>query len=130
MPEYSAINPATEISKEEKSRRKKAARELKKHSEKLAEYNRNMEILGDRNSYSKTDKDATFMHMKEDAMVYGLAKVGDKAEIGDKATICDKAEIRGNAKIRDAGRGADSGDADRIRDSEVFDIKCRESFQH
>lgn len=74
-------NPATEISKEEKSRRKKAARELKKHSEKLAEYNRNMEILGDRNSYSKTDKDATFMHMKEDAMGNGQTKPGYNLQI-------------------------------------------------
>lgn len=30
--------------------------------------------LGDRNSYSKTDPDATFMRMKEDAMLNGQLK--------------------------------------------------------
>ena len=33
---------------------------------KLEEYERHFEILGERNSYSKTDHDATFMHGKED----------------------------------------------------------------
>src|SRR6478609_4392270 len=34
--------------------------------DKLEEYEKREEILGDRNSYSKTDPDATFMRMKED----------------------------------------------------------------
>ena len=35
---------------------------------KLDEYNRQLEIMGERNSYSKTDEDATFMRRKEDSM--------------------------------------------------------------
>ena len=65
--------PATN-DKEEKKRRKgleKTAKELEKHSKKLDEYNQHLETLGERNSYSKTDKDATFMRMKEDAMNNG-----------------------------------------------------------
>ena len=40
-------------------------------SVKLDEYERHLEVLGERNSYSKTDPDATFMRMKEDAMNNG-----------------------------------------------------------
>lgn len=34
------------------------------------------EVLGERNTYSKTDPDATFMRMKEDAMKNGQTKPG------------------------------------------------------
>ena len=40
--------------------------ELKGHAIKLWEYAIHMELLGNRNSFSKTDPDATFMHMKYD----------------------------------------------------------------
>lgn len=40
----------------------------------LERYERDLEILGDRNSYSKTDPDATFMRMKEDHMKNGQLK--------------------------------------------------------
>ena len=43
---------------------------------KLKEYNHSEHILGDRNSYSKTDHDATFMRMKEDHMGNGQLKPG------------------------------------------------------
>lgn len=65
--------------KKEKERRKKlqkTAKELEKHSKKLSEYNQHLDTLGERNSYSKTDKDATFMRMKEDAMNNGQTKPG------------------------------------------------------
>ena len=39
-------------------------------------------ILGKRNSYSKTDKDATFMRMKEDHMLNGQLKPGYNVQIG------------------------------------------------
>jgi transposase len=39
-------------------------------------------ILGDRNSYSKTDHDATFMRMKEDHMRNGQLKPGYNVQIG------------------------------------------------
>ena len=41
---------------------------------KLKTYNQAIHICGERNSYSKTDKDATFMRMKEDAMGNGQLK--------------------------------------------------------
>ena len=44
--------------------------------EKLKRYTRDIHICGDRNSYSKTDHDATFMHMKEDHMRNGQLKPG------------------------------------------------------
>ena len=37
-------------------------------------YDKSKEILGERNSYSKTDKDATFMRMKDDHMRNGQLK--------------------------------------------------------
>ena len=40
-----------------------------------------MNTLGDRNSYSKTDPDATFMRMKEDAMNNGQTKPGYNIQI-------------------------------------------------
>lgn len=44
--------------------------------EKLAEYDEKEKILAGRNSYSKTDPDATFMRMKEDHMLNGQLKPG------------------------------------------------------
>ena len=48
---------------------------------KLDEYDKHLEILGERNSYSKTDPYATFMHMKEDAMNNGQTKPGYNVQI-------------------------------------------------
>ena len=48
---------------------------------KMKEYEEKLEILGDRNSYSKTDHDATFMRMKEDAMNNGQTKPGYNVQI-------------------------------------------------
>ena len=48
---------------------------LKNWKEKLESYRKHLEIMGDyRNSYSKTDHDATFMRMKEDHMKNGQLK--------------------------------------------------------
>ena len=41
---------------------------------KINEYAKKLHICGDRNSYSKTDTDATFMRLKEDAMLNGQLK--------------------------------------------------------
>ena len=41
---------------------------------KMEEYDAKLETMGERNSYSKTDTDATFMRMKEDAMGNGQLK--------------------------------------------------------
>jgi len=44
--------------------------------ENMAKYKKHEQILGDRNSYSKTDPDATFMRMKDDHMMNGQLKAG------------------------------------------------------
>ena len=46
----------------------------KNYPDKIAQYEKQEAILGDRNSYSKTDPDATFMRMKEDHMKNGQLK--------------------------------------------------------
>jgi hypothetical protein len=48
----------------------------------MAKYKEQNEIFGDRNSYSKTDKDATFMRMKEDHMKNGQLKPGYNVQMG------------------------------------------------
>lgn len=53
------------------------------YREKLSEYKEHLEIMGpNRNSYSKTDKDATFMHMKDDHMRNSQLKPGYNLQIG------------------------------------------------
>ena len=47
----------------------------------MKEYEDKLDILGNRNSYSKTDPDATFMRMKEDAMNNGQTKPGYNIQI-------------------------------------------------
>lgn len=44
-------------------------------------YSEQIETMGDRNSYSKTDEEATFMRMKEDAMLNGQLKPGYNVQI-------------------------------------------------
>jgi transposase len=48
----------------------------------LRKYESSQRILGERNSYSKTDTDATFMRMKEDHMRNGQLKPGYNVQIG------------------------------------------------
>jgi transposase len=55
---------------------------LEEYSARLKEYSRKLEVLGDRNSYSKTDPDATFMRMKEDAMLNGQLKPAYNLQLG------------------------------------------------
>ena len=56
-----------------------AARE--EYAPKMKEYEDKLDKLGDRNSYSKTDPDASFMRMKEDAMNNGQTKPGYNIQI-------------------------------------------------
>ena len=64
---------------------KQEARTVKKIKEesipKMEEYREHLEIMGERNSYSKTDHDATFMRMKEDHMMNGQLKPGYNVQI-------------------------------------------------
>lgn len=56
-----------------------AVKESKERLEKYTEYNG---LFKGRNSFSKTDTDATFMHMKEDHMRNGQLKPGYNVQIG------------------------------------------------
>ena len=47
---------------------------LEAYIDKLKEKTKKLHVCGDRNSYSKTDPDATFMRLKEDAMLNGQLK--------------------------------------------------------
>ena len=72
-------------SKEEKKtlrQKQKQVKQLEEMADKLSEYDGHLETLRERNSYSKTDKDATFMRMKEDAMNNGQTKPGYNLQIG------------------------------------------------
>ncbi|HEY0668823.1 MAG TPA: IS1182 family transposase [Sphingobacteriaceae bacterium] len=53
----------------------------KNFPENIAKYEKQEAILGERNSYSKTDPDATFMRMKEDHMLNGQLKPGYNVQI-------------------------------------------------
>ena len=65
---------------------KESEKEIKtleeKHVPKLQEYEKHLDILGNRNSYSKTDEDATFMRMKDDHMKNGQLKPAYNLQTG------------------------------------------------
>lgn len=57
--------------------------DFSRYGSRLIKYKENFEIMGDdRNSYSKTDKDATFMRMKDDHMMNGQLKPGYNLQYG------------------------------------------------
>ena len=60
----------------------KSIEALEEYLSKLKEYNQKIHICGERNSYSKTDHDATFMRMKEDAMGNGQLKPAYNLQYG------------------------------------------------
>ena len=73
--------------KEEKKKEQKIKKIVNKINKdfkpRLEKYNKDLEIMGEnRNSYSKTDNDATFMHMKEDHMRNGQLKPGYNIQVG------------------------------------------------
>ena len=76
--------PITKSKEQKKIHRekKKQIKELEEHRDKLVEYDNHLDTLEGRNSYSKTDPDATFMRMKEDAMKNGQTKPGYNLQIG------------------------------------------------
>jgi len=85
------------INKKLKEPSKQIVKELKelqeKHLPKLAEYEKNLELLGNRNSYSKTDTDATFMRMKEDHMMNGQLKPAYNPQISTENQIITHVSI-------------------------------------
>lgn len=87
----------SQINKKLKEPSKKQAKELQKlqeeHLPKLAKYEKDLEILGKRNSYSKTDKDATFMRLKDDHMKNGQLKPAYNAQISTENQFITHASI-------------------------------------
>ncbi|MGP1416794.1 IS1182 family transposase [Prevotella fusca] len=77
----SVPEPKTKEERQAVRARKKQLKELGKKRNRLQEYDQHLEIMGGRNSYSKTDSDATFMHMKEDAVRNGQTKPGYNLQI-------------------------------------------------
>ena len=68
--------PTDKGHKKQQREKKKQIKELENHRDKLGEYDSRLAQIGERNSMSKTDPDATFMRMKEDAMNNGQTKPG------------------------------------------------------
>jgi Transposase and inactivated derivatives len=71
------------LNRENRSKKElKAIKTLEnEHLPKLQEYEKHLRLLGKRNSYSKTDMDATFMRMKEDHMRNGQLKPAYNVQI-------------------------------------------------
>lgn len=65
-----------------KTKLQQSIEKLEEYLNKLKEYTQKIHICGERNSYSKTDNDATFMRMKEDAMKNGQLKPGYNLQHG------------------------------------------------
>ena len=57
-----------------KSQLQRSIETLEGYITRLEEYIHHLNVCGERNSYSKTDPDATFMRLKEDAMLNGQLK--------------------------------------------------------
>lgn len=64
-----------------KTQLQKDCETLSEYLERLEAYEQHLSICGNRKSYSKTDVDATFMRMKEDAMNNGQLKPGYNVQI-------------------------------------------------
>ena len=78
-----SAEPESADKERQKRRRekKRLVKELEKHRDKLGEYDGRLEQISERNSMSKSDPDATFMRMKEDAMNNGQTKPGYNLQI-------------------------------------------------
>src|SRR5699024_6175609 len=77
-------NEHTKI-REEKKYPKKAVKRIKDYIDRKKKYAEKMEVFGERNSYSKTDFDATFMRMKDDYMKNGQLKPGYNVQIATES---------------------------------------------
>ena len=72
-----------DLPRKEKTALRKLTKEFKEdYFVRLKKYEDYQEIAGERNSFSKTDPDATFMRMKEDHMKNGQLKAGYNIQMG------------------------------------------------
>lgn len=78
-----------ELNSKLKERSKTTQKQLQKlqeeHLPRLEKYEQQLEILGPRNSYSKTDPDATFMRLKDDHMQNGQLKPAYNTQISTES---------------------------------------------
>ena len=75
------INNALKGKQVDKKKKQKLNYAKKNWSKNYKKYEKQQKILGKRNSYSKTDKDATFMRMKDDHMKNGQLKAAYNFQI-------------------------------------------------
>lgn len=69
--------------RKKRSQLKKYAKQMREDFiPRMSKYKEQNETFGERNSYSKTDIDATFMRMKEDHMKNGQLKPGYNVQMG------------------------------------------------
>jgi hypothetical protein len=80
-----------QINKRLKEPNKATEKQIRKlqeeHLPRLEKYEEQLETLGDRNSFSKTDEDATFMRLKDDHMQNGQLKPAYNAQISTEEQI-------------------------------------------
>nr|WP_243855008.1 IS1182 family transposase [Halalkalibacterium halodurans] len=85
--EYDKQIEACEVGSERKNIRaerkapKQARKQFMDFIARKQKYQKDMETFGERNSYSKTDPDATFMRMKDDYMKNGQLKAGYNVQL-------------------------------------------------
>ena len=79
------INENTKIDSLTKQQAKSLKKLQNEQLPKLAEYEQHLDVLKDRNSYSKIDADATFMRMKEDHMGNGQLKAGYNVQLSTES---------------------------------------------
>lgn len=125
------INAALDDKQEVSTKVRQKLNYAKKHwPENLRKYDGQEKLLAGRNSYSKTDPDATFMHMKEDHMLNGQLKPAYNLQISSQDQFIlnyslhqtttdfqtlpshieqyeDLYKIRPEAVVADAGYGSD-----------------------
>ncbi|MFL0248776.1 IS1182 family transposase [Candidatus Clostridium stratigraminis] len=76
-----------------KSKLQKFKEELECYYERQQTYNIHNNLFDGRNSYSKTDTDATFMHMKDDHMRNSQLKPGYNVQIGVESEYVTGAQV-------------------------------------
>lgn len=71
----------SKLKESSKSAQKQLSKLQEEHLPRLEKYEEQLQTLGDRNSYSKTDPDASFMRLKDDHMQNGQLKPAYNAQI-------------------------------------------------
>ena len=81
--------PATKDKEQKKvfCEKKKQIRELEGYRDKLIKYDNHPDTLEERYSYSKTNPDATFIHMKKDTIKNGQTKPEYNLQIGTEQQL-------------------------------------------